>query len=67
MDIPALLDALQLAIAEHDLVLLEGNLLTLLPQVCQRVDRLLFLRLDLDECRRRREQRTDYVPADLPG
>ena len=27
----------------------------------------MFVTLEEDECRRRRDQRTDYDPADLPG
>ncbi|CAD5206138.1 unnamed protein product [Bursaphelenchus okinawaensis] len=67
LDVEKLKETLIEAKKRYEIVILEGNLLTLLPTVMENVDKMLFLSLDKKTCAERRVQRTDYDPPDMPG
>ncbi|CAD5208804.1 unnamed protein product [Bursaphelenchus xylophilus] len=67
LDISRMKNAVIEARDHHDLVILEGNLLTLMPEMIEIIDEMVFLSLDKATCEDRRVQRTDYDPPDLPG
>lgn len=48
-------------------VILDGNMITEMDEIVELCDRIVVLTLDIKTCRKRREARTDYVPADTPG
>ncbi|ETN73057.1 molybdopterin converting factor, subunit 2 [Necator americanus] len=50
----------------YDYVIVEGNMLTEWTDVIELCDRVVFLTLDQDTCRRRRVKRK-YDPPDVPG
>ncbi|KAI6208022.1 Molybdopterin converting factor, subunit 2 [Aphelenchoides besseyi] len=50
-----------------DLVVVEGNMITELPSLCSIFNRIIFVTIDYETCKKRRELREDYDPPDLPG
>ncbi|TKR92791.1 hypothetical protein L596_007370 [Steinernema carpocapsae] len=61
------LAAIEKAKSGFDYVIVEGNMISEFPEVFGMLDRVLFISLSREVCRMRREKRTDYVPADMPG
>ncbi|EYC31625.1 hypothetical protein Y032_0003g1154 [Ancylostoma ceylanicum] len=66
VDHEKMISAITAASLMNDYVVVEGNMLTEWPDVIELCDRVIFLTLDQDTCRRRRAKRT-YDPPDVPG
>lgn len=67
MDAVGLAKGIQAAKEKHDYVVVEGNMLCQMPEVLKLLERVIFVTLDEETCRERREKRTDYDPADVHG
>lgn len=51
----------------HDFVLVDGNMITELPSVLNLFHTIVFIQLDYETCKERRQRRTDYDPPDGIG
>uniref|UniRef100_A0A914V6R8 Uncharacterized protein n=1 Tax=Plectus sambesii TaxID=2011161 RepID=A0A914V6R8_9BILA len=60
-------DAVDRALLDNDIVVVDGNMLTEFPCIYEKLAKVLFITLDKETCRKRRVVRTDYDPADVPG
>uniref|UniRef100_A0A914E2L3 Molybdopterin synthase catalytic subunit n=1 Tax=Acrobeloides nanus TaxID=290746 RepID=A0A914E2L3_9BILA len=67
VDETGLVSEIKAAMEKYDYVIVEGNMLSQFTQLLPLIHRLLFVTLDRETCRIRREQRTDYDPPDAPG
>lgn len=54
-------------IEKFDFIIVEGNMLSQMEKILELLDRVVFVTLEREICRKRREKRTDYEPADVPG
>jgi uridine kinase len=67
LDEEALWSALQKLRLSHDLIIVDGNMLTELPTVFNLFHTVMFVTLDYETCQQRRINRTDYDPPDEIG
>ncbi|WKX92253.1 hypothetical protein Q1695_010354 [Nippostrongylus brasiliensis] len=61
-----LINAIKATSLSYDYIIVEGNMLTEWTDLVELCDRVIFLTLDQDTCRRRRTKRS-YDPPDMPG
>ncbi|CAD6184451.1 unnamed protein product [Caenorhabditis auriculariae] len=66
VDKNALINAIAEACCSHDYVIVEGNMLTEWDDLVEMCDRVIFLSMNQETCRRRRLGRT-YDPPDVDG
>ncbi|KAK6017874.1 hypothetical protein OSTOST_16596, partial [Ostertagia ostertagi] len=57
---------MRMASLAYDYTVVEGNMLTEWVELISLCDRVMFLTLDQETCRRRRRRRS-YDPPDMPG
>lgn len=60
-------EAIDQALIDHEVVIVDGNLITELPSIYEKLAIVLFITLDKNTCYNRRSLRTDYDPPDVPG
>jgi uridine kinase len=51
----------------HDIVIVDGNMITELPSVLNLFHTIAFIQLDYETCNERRQKRIDYDPPDEIG
>ncbi|CAJ0594026.1 unnamed protein product [Cylicocyclus nassatus] len=66
VDHEKLINTIKAGMLAYEYVIVEGNMLTEWTDVIELCDRVIFLTLDQDTCRRRRIKRS-YDPPDIPG
>ncbi|KAI6233061.1 hypothetical protein M3Y99_00967900 [Aphelenchoides fujianensis] len=67
LDEEALCSEVRKCVETSDVVVVEGNMITEIPALYPLFNRLLFVTVDYETCKQRRELRDDYDPPDLPG